>query len=398
MATIDTKLPETPAAHNVGRSTYAVRFATVYLTVDHDLKESAAQIARRLRDALNQDSRVLSVSVPKLDESWSHQYAPYYASEGPDDSTHLIEGTRHFHTQVFSDPLALKVHVPKKNQPALYEDSEVPTEDYYVLWNGQTLLVAWDHDDSPYIPSSGGHILEPILEEATERIDAGIYVQPCNPSCKHVFLHRALLVQADPSAPAWSVVVDGDDPETLHVRAATDDQSLEDMSESVWFQYGSALRNFADMKNVARKILDLEAVVRYDLDRLNSLHHSRASEAQGPWKGRISALWKQRGWRRKSRYYLARLWLGLGTLESASRFWMLERGHFVRSAREADIEPLFVIDASDETAYIEALDLTLIEASIEHAGGRLDSGALVTATVGGALAGALIASVITAFH
>jgi hypothetical protein len=257
--------------------------------------------------------------------------------------------------------------------------------------------VAREHDDLPYIPSSGGHIVEDILKDAASRIKTGIYVQACNPQCTFVFAHRALLVTSDPTAPGWSVTPDASDIETLHV-VTPEKGDLEETAGSVWFKYSSAFRDFADMKNVGRKILDLESAVRYDLDRLNTLHYTRASAADGPWKGRLAALWTQRGWRRKSRNYLARLWLGLGTLESAHRFWMEERSHFVRSAREAGIEDLFTIDADDETAYIEAMDVSLIEAAVQHAGSRLDSGALVTATVGGALAGALIAAVITIFH
>jgi hypothetical protein len=107
------------------------------------------------------------------------------------------------------------------------------------------------------------------------------------------------------------------------------------------------------------------------------------------------APWRFRGWRRKSRYYLARLWLALGSLESLQRRWAEERRNFARTTREAEIEDLFRIDSSDEIEALRELDPSLIESSIQHAASRLDTSAVIYATVGGGIAGAVAAALIT---
>jgi hypothetical protein len=51
-----------------------------------------------------------------------------------------------------------------------------------------------------------------------------------------------------------------------------------------------------------------------------------------------------RKWRKTSRYLLARLWLGLGSLERLQRQWSEERVSFRRNSEEEGLGELFVTD------------------------------------------------------
>jgi hypothetical protein len=106
--------------------------------------------------------------------------------------------------------------VPDKNQPKVFETDRIPSESYLALWNGVTLLIGWEQTARDYVGSSGGHVVESVLEEATERLDANILVQACNPDCTYVFLHTAIRVLPDEDAADWSVTPDPDDPHVLN--------------------------------------------------------------------------------------------------------------------------------------------------------------------------------------
>jgi hypothetical protein len=232
------------------------------------------------------------------------------------------------------------------------------------------------------------------LNRAAERIDAEIFVQACNPECKFVFVHTDTIVNFDAGAEEIAIEAASTDNDGVIV-TLPGSGDLGDAAIMLWYQYVSALGGFARMKNVGRQILDLERLVRWDLQRLNSLHHARAEAGQKSWRERAAALWQFRGWRRKSRFYLARLWLGLGSLERSRRRWEDAHFSFTQTASEAGVESLFETDTADEAASVSGLDLAFIEASVEHAGSRLDNSAVVLATVLGGSAGAVVAAIIT---
>jgi len=333
--------------------------------------------------------------VGQLDRDWSHQYTAYLPIDEDADPSRVLEATRHVHGQLFSEPVSIDLRVPRKNQPKVFEDDEIPSERYHVLWDGRSLLVAWEQPLENSVGNSGGHIVEEILEQATNSIDAGLVVQACNPQCRYVFLHTAIRATADHAAATdWSVSSRPDDPWLMDVVVSSDD-SLGHVSSIVWWHVRASLRAFADMKNRGRQILELEGVLRADLDQLNRLHHERATASQQSLGKRIKALWTYRSWRRISRYYLARLWLGLGSLERLRRRWTEDASRFRRTADEHKLRALFTTDTVGEMTLVEQLDLGLIESAVQHAEDRLSSNVLTLATLGGGVAGALVAAVLT---
>lgn len=376
-------------------SAYVIRLGTVYLVVDHGASQTV-EYADQLVKALRQDSRVITAHVGALDREWSYQFTAYLPMRKSDDEDGVINGTRHFHGQRFSEPISFELRIPAKNQPKVFEDDYIPSERYFALWDGQCLMVAWEQSVDAGVGSSGGHVVEDVLQKAVDVIDLDLYVQACNPQCKYVFLHTAIRATVDQDAPTdWTLSRRTNDPYLLDVEL-WDGGSIEEVAQAIWWRTNSSLHDFASMKNKGRQILELEAVVRADLDRLNRLHHEKASASQRAFPARIKAYWTHRAWRRDSRFYLARLWLALGSLERLRRLWGRDATSFRRGADEQDLVALFTVDTSDEVTFVEKLDLRLVEASVEHAEDRLSSNTLALATIGGGVAGALAAAVLTA--
>jgi hypothetical protein len=370
-----------------------MRLATVYLGVEHDVADGV-EYASRITQSLEEDPRVTQADVPKPDPGWSPEFAAYLPID--DDQDGVLEATRHFHVQRFSEPIGIHVRVPTKNQPKVFETDRIPNEQYFALWDGVSLLIGWEQPAAASVGISGGHIIEEILAQAAERAEASIVVQACNPSCSYVFLHTAIRATVDSAASTdWSTSPHEEDPGLLEV-VVDEGDDLVDVCLTAWFRTSGSLDEFADMKNRGRQILELERVVRRDLDRLNQLHHNRASAAQKGVRERTKALWTYRSWRRTSRYYLARLWLGLGSLERLRRQWTDDAFTFRRTAGEENLTELFAIDTRDEVNLVEQLDLALVESAVEHAGDRLSANILALATAGGAIAGAIVAAIITA--
>lgn len=386
--------PEASGAHKPSTA-YVMRVATAYLVVEHDAPDRDVGLAKRLVAALNEDPRVIRADVPDpLDEYWSPQFSFYPGREGEDTEAGVAEGTRHLHAQRFSAPIIFNVHVPTKNQPTVFASDELPTEDYFVVWNGKSLIVSWEHEPFAPMPSSGGHVVRDILEQATQKVGTEVFFQACNPSCTWLFAHVAIHLVLDPGADRWRSHHDPSASVQYVTAPLTGPGDVEDATLDAWYRYHDALRDFADMKNLGRQVLDLEHFIRVDLQALNSLHHTRARTAQRPLRQRLREQWEGRGWRRRSRFYLARLWLALGSLELRRREWEDEFANYRRSVSEADAEELFGVDANDEIASVGSLDLSLIEASLQHASTRLDTGAVVAATLGGAIAGAVAAAAV----
>ena len=220
-------------------------------------------------------------------------------------------------------------------------------------------------------------------------------IQACNPQCKYVFLHTAIRVVIEPGSETdWSTSLAGNHADLLEI-VLDEGDSLIDAALSVWYRLVGPLREFAGVKNRGRQILELEQIARADLDGLNRLHHERASATQRRVGRRVAALWEFRSWRRTSRFYLARLWLALGTLERLRRAWRDDYLSFLRSIEEEHVQDLFTIDSYEEVRMIDELDLSLIESAVQHADDRLSSNILALATAGGAIAGAVVAGLIS---
>jgi hypothetical protein len=341
---------------------------------------------------LRSDTRVTSIDPPTLDDAWTASLIFYPAAEDEDLTRSELLQAAHFHGVRFSHPLRFWIHVPIKNQETYSATDEVPSEDYLVYWNAETILVAWPHPAEKWVGIAGGQIVADILTTAASRVDCDIYIQPCEPTCRNLFLHTDIRVIPDPNGKQVSGRQAG---VFTYVVTIPAEDTCEAVSDALWDEYSRAVERFGRAKSLAQRVLDLDRTVQRDLETLAELHHNRAAAANASIWQRTKAVWTFRGWRRQSRDLLAALWRTLGQLEQARRGWAAARFTYEQSATEAKLTDFFARDEAADFRAVESLDASLAESSIEYAAGRLDTSAVIMATVGGALAGTLAGAVVS---
>jgi len=371
--------------------TGAFRAGTVHLLRDHENRRPAIEILTAVAEALEADSRVTELVLPSINEKFSGGKTIYPTYEGMSTVDLLFRA--HAHSVQFSDPLFMRVSVPRKNQRRIHGEEEAPSEDYIALWDGETLLVAWETDEyaSPLTP--GGHIVAEILETATDSIDLGTYVQACSPYCDNVFIHNTIRSVASATNDDYTATMVS--AYTLEIEAPAG-ESLEDTTYEVWYRFMPAVGDFAPVKGLSRRILDLERATRGELDTLTRRLHERSRASLAPFKARVPEMWRHRHWRRDCRATLATLWVLLGEIESARRSWIDAHWRFEQSTIEAGTRKYFDRDERDDEVAIKTLDTAPIQSAMEHAAARIDTSAIIVATFVGAIAGA-IAGALVAF-
>jgi hypothetical protein len=344
-------------------------------------------LLQRLVKALDADSRVVSIRSPrKLDPRWTVRLGVFPAHA---TRRELIASDDVREALRFGLPLRLTLHVPRKNQPRFGED-DLPSEDYHVLWDGFSIVVAWPSiDGQPWNQQSGGHVAAEVLRDAVEKIGGQLYIQGCDPYCKHQFAHVDLFVRTAQSATTFEFRKGtGVGPNHVEVIASPSAET-EDLAFDLFGAIHGALEAFTNMKNSARRILDLESALRDESDDLRALRVSVSESRSVPmwrWTG-LRLRWGVAGWTRQSGVLIARLWRGIGRLEDLERVWAGERVRYRSECDSLGTNLLFEIDERDDFEAIKTLDVRLIQASVEEGAARLDSSALVKATAGAGVTG-----------
>lgn len=352
-----------------------------------------ADLQHRVIEALRQDTRVSFVDGPSRLPSTFFDVTSVFPAAGDDGySMELITGHDRRRSVQFRTPIVVNIRVSKREQPNNTVSNEIAAEEYAVVWDGRVIVVAW-LQEARYVPHAGGQIAAQVLNTALEKCGAELYIQACSPHCLHLFTHVTALVREDASVEESSYGP-GETPFQSEARLPGLLTTPMDAASAVYRDCASAIAAFAAMKNVGRRILDLEDAARGDLHNLMRLHYRRAHVHEYPVLVRPRMYWRVRGWRGESRVALARLWVTLTALEDFRRQWTthLQLGYADRM-HNADRALLFAQDEPDEFAAITSLDTTQIQRGIEEATDRLAYGVLAFVTVGTgmvAIAGVLV--------
>jgi hypothetical protein len=105
---------------------FVFRVAVAYLSVAHETADDLA-VLKDLEASLDEDARVTDLLVPNMDSEWSGDWAAYLPPESRDDEAGILDASRHIHAQHYSQPIAFRIHAPKKNQPKVFEGDVIPT-------------------------------------------------------------------------------------------------------------------------------------------------------------------------------------------------------------------------------------------------------------------------------
>ena len=375
------------AAPNRARDTAVARFGSFIMASDAEPTHPYDDMIKNAVRQIREDSRVLSVTEPHVEEYWCSTGDLY---PSPTDEHGILTGHDAMHWIRFSDYMSFTVEVPEKNQPRLSEDDTIPTH-YEVLWDGMIVLVTWRAPRGTLLGMSGGQIVEDILTEALERAGFTLYVQACEPECDHRFVHTAIRLL--PGAEEQGDIEYVKSTRYAEINALLPPMGEEDYAEALYLDLRTSAAAFTELKNVGRRILDVEHIARINLDRLLSLSCTRAELPLLGRKERLERRWNLRGWRRDSNRLIAQVWRALANIELLRRGWAGERFDFEGDVTERGLSDLYVRDHADDASRIESLDLDLMRAAVESAAERLDKRALVTVTGVAAIAGALAGAI-----
>jgi hypothetical protein len=371
---------------------FLARAATLMLT--SDTQSNAVEAARSVIERLRNDARVPTpIDDPELNDYWTDWSEMFPARKGP--RAGVLRSDDRMSALHLSSPVSFTVRVPIQHQPT-HHGSEPPRSDTYgVAWDGITAIVVWEQDDAD-IPISGGHIVAKVLEDAAKAAGFGLYSQSCSPGCDYVFMHTTMRVEANPEATDLRLEkIDGD----RAIRAILDIEFDDDLEAAALFLLlgmGTATDEFAEFKNLARRIQDIEGTIRNDIGHLLSHNYEHALGRTYSPRKRLKAAWNNRSWRREGRALIAGLWLSLSNLDTLTRRWETTRRNL--DTIEADAALLFSRDYSSDVRAIEDMDLAATATVVDQVSEGMNSRVLALATSGGALGGAVAAAAITWLH
>ncbi|WP_214056280.1 hypothetical protein [Nocardioides aquaticus] len=290
----------------------------------------------------------------------------------------------------FSDPIYFQVAVSRQAQKEFSGETDFPSGNYYVAWDGVFLLVMWEQQSDKRVSRAAGRVVAEILTEAAEKCAADVYVQACSPGCQNLFTHTdALHVKSSDQHRTTGhglLVVDHDEL-----------QSIDDELASWYRRAHYYFWLFAEYKNNARRIRDLSSITNSRLSSMLAMRQKHHSIPVLKWREQMRRRLAMRGWRKKSRKAMGDVWLSVAAIEVMRQSWDEDRRRFKDRIRDNPIEPLFQYDYSDDEAAIDAIDSTLAREALADASSRFDTRviAVVTAASGvsalvGAIAGGLV--------
>lgn len=341
------------------------------------------ELSEALGKALQADTRVLQVNVPPLNPHWTGRRRVYPDRKRTSPAA-IRTGEDALQVLELSEHVTLQVRVPVKNQPTHGGFDDVPSDTYWVAWDGVSVFVLWEQFNADET-ISGGHVVADILRDAVESVGSDLYVQSCSPGCDFMFLHRTLRVVFDPEVDLFAIRQDAGT--RLLDMAVGLDREPAKLMELLPILLKSTVSDFANFKNLGRRLIDLEEVCRQDLTHL--LHHYQQHAqlvAQGVGRAALLERWRERGWRREASALVSDVWLALANMETLRRGWDRERQDV---ARETDVLPLFDLDFARDVTEVEATNMSAVAGSVTQVAAELNNRLVVVATGWGALAGGL---------
>jgi hypothetical protein len=394
-------LAETQPAEqsNLVQPSYVARVSLCMLgdrVVNDDRKESL----RKVVNALKADPRVKDLVDVNFEKVTLKR--PKFASSGIDSKVDFYSGVPispsvHIHALEISPALKFVVQIPQRLQ--IREgatEKSVPTDEYWVIWDGILLVVMWRYEGKRSYGTLGGVAVIKLLKEVAKEAEKIVHIQPCGPNCSYPFAHRDIQV-----ASTHESVDNARQPmfKDTNRFLATLELSKEpaapyDVASTVYSELFMASRWYARMRSEGEALQDIERGARDDLKYLLKIYHEttllRPFVNPKSWKAR----WKLLGWRRDARRLIARLWLALSALESRRHDWANSKFSYDRVAERQGRNLIFRHEYEDEVNYVSAMDVSSIEASVEYASSHLDTRSVAVATTAGAIAGAVLGALV----
>ncbi|QKW12402.1 hypothetical protein [Verrucosispora sp. NA02020] len=342
-------------------------------------------VMSRLKDALEADYRIAEVVSTEF-ESKRMGTRRIYRHDASQPS--FLSGNEIKALQ-FSEPIVFKVQVPRKNQKPFRGHLDIPSDDYWVAWDGITMIVTWPHQKGESFPRSGGHIAIDILSDVANTAGFELYAQPCSPNCTNGFAHTTMVVHVcDEVTDANEYKKNGSFVD-VHLHAPNEPNEI---AKSIANDLRYEAEIFAEYKNQARRIREIEESARSMTEELLSLNILSIQRIHLPWWRRVVTWRDKRTQRRRASQLIALLWLSFAQIEASKRDWSELHRRLEDAVNRYETGSLFERDRLDDDGAIQSLDLSFIKAAVEQSAARQDTYDMASKTALGAAA-ALIGAI-----
>jgi hypothetical protein len=285
----------------------------------------------------------------------------------------------------------MAISVAKRLQPQDRGDRGIPAEDYYVSWNGVSLVVLWKASD----PKSdagfyGGFAAIEILKEALASADALLHVEPCGPHCDYPFAHRDLFVSSSETVADMTT----SDRTRFAVTVVTPPEADPlVLVGKLGARVARVSRNFAAMRSYGATVIENDRSARSELATLLGLQYELARAATLPWRESMAARWANRAHGKKMSLVTANLWLRLATIEDNLRHWRDSKAAFDGGIQDGT-DLIFAHEYADGATTLDAIDVEDLRAAVDRMSQRADARTVTAATIGGAIAGGAVGGII----
>lgn len=394
-------LVETPAVEGseLAQPSYVARVGLCMLEdriIKDDRKESLRKVVNllkadpRVKDLVDVDFEKVSLKRPKFATSGIDTKPDFYSGVPISPSVHI-------HALEIYPALKFSVQIPRRLQMQKgATERSVPTDEYWVVWDGILLVVMWRYEGKHSHGLLGGTAVTKLLMEVAQEAGKVAHIQPCGPNCSYPFAHRDIEITSAPGSTDNRQLPTFKEANRFlaTLELSKEPMAPYDVAATVYSEILLTSRWYARMRSEGEALQGIEAGARRDLKDLLKIYHETTLllPLANPksWKAR----WNLRGWRRDARRLIARLWLALSALESRRHDWANSKFGYDKAAERQGRNLIFRHEYEDEVNYVTAMDVSSIEASVEYAASHLDTRSVAVATTAGAVAGAVLGALV----
>ena len=336
-----------------------------------------------LASALESDPKVKGVQCPWGFEGNRCYVRTIYPTVA--EPERLIDGADALHGGQFESFLEFEVQV--KNQLG-------QSRTYEVIWDGWLAVVSWQSSEEEPFGYQDGQVVIEVLERAAREVGLELRTQGCDPHCAHNFSHTNVRFVHDLAEREELQYRVGE--ALFEVEARTSRSEHNELTLPLFLDLRIMVNNFTEMKNVGHRLLECEADARATLSELVGVGYMRAQiEALSPL-ARQRARWRERGWQRRARLLIARMWMSLARIEELRRQRAALRSGYKASAKERRRLELLEGEDESDAERLRSLDLEMMRCGVQEMAERLDNRAMLRATALAAVVGALAGGTIAA--
>jgi hypothetical protein len=366
---------------------YFVRYGT-FMLLARDEVPSVDKLKERLETAIKNESRISGFDPVALRKEWTSSFSVYPRRKDTTDNA-MFSGSDRRKALRLSDPISFTVTVPIKNQPEFRGYADIPTDTYYVAWDGITAVVAWDRRaDQKKPPRSGGHVVVDILRNLAKSVDLDLYAQACSPGCTNMFAHPIMRLERveAPKTTRPRIAATAFPCINVHFHCSGE---ARDVAVAIDRAVANQGYTFALFKNYARRIMDLEALARTKVSTLLKIDYDRIKRLQLSPLDRVKEAWRHRSDKRQARLLVSSLWLVFSSIELLRSDWLKHRTRLSEDSASREMNGLFQEDLGDDDNAVMSQDLSFIRSAVEQTASHQDARALAWTTALVAVAGLL---------